>query len=63
MVEANAWAGVPGVSSPLHYDAAHNTYLQLTGHKRFLLVPAEQALTLSLRLRPPLPLTPTLTLS
>ena len=22
MVEANAWAGVPGVSSPLHYDAA-----------------------------------------
>ena len=43
MVEANAWAGVPGVSSPLHYDAAHNTYLQLTGHKRFLLVPAAQA--------------------
>eukprot|EP00320_Phaeocystis_rex_P006478 CAMPEP_0119100190 /NCGR_PEP_ID=MMETSP1178-20130426/185463_1 /TAXON_ID=33656 /ORGANISM="unid sp, Strain CCMP2000" /LENGTH=449 /DNA_ID=CAMNT_0007084171 /DNA_START=165 /DNA_END=1511 /DNA_ORIENTATION=- len=43
MVEANAWAGVPGVSSPLHYDAAHNVYLQLTGHKRFVLLPAEHA--------------------
>ena len=41
MVEQNAWAGVPGISSPLHYDAAHNVYLNLMGHKRFLLLPPE----------------------
>ena len=43
VAETNAWAGRPGVSSPLHYDAAHNVYAQLVGHKRFLLMPAEQS--------------------
>ena len=31
-VEANIWAGVPGLSSPLHYDAAHNVYAQVLHH-------------------------------
>jgi hypothetical protein len=37
---AGFWAGPPGISSPLHYDAAHNVYVQLFGHKRFLLFPS-----------------------
>ena len=32
-----------GVSSPLHYDAAHNVYCQLIGAKRFVLIPPEEA--------------------
>ena len=43
VAEVNAWAGRPGVSSPLHYDGAHNVYAQLVGHKRFVLVPVEQS--------------------
>ena len=33
------WSGSPGISSPLHYDAAHNAYLQVSGAKRFFLFP------------------------
>ena len=29
----------PGACSPLHYDAAHNTYVQIRGRKRFQLFP------------------------
>ena len=36
-VETDVWAGVGGVRSPLHYDAAHNVYVQLAGTKRFVL--------------------------
>lgn len=43
MVETNLWAAVPGVSSPLHYDAAHNVYCQLAGRKRVILLPPEEA--------------------
>ena len=39
VVESNLWAGEPGISSPLHYDAAHNVFAQLRGTKRFLLFP------------------------
>ncbi|KAL1518731.1 hypothetical protein AB1Y20_003016 [Prymnesium parvum] len=28
LVEANLWAGTPGISSPVHYDLAHNVYMQ-----------------------------------
>lgn len=41
IVETNLWVGAPGVSSPLHYDVAHNVFAQLRGHKRFLLFPPE----------------------
>lgn len=53
-IETNLWAGAPGVSSPLHYDAAHNVYCQLIGRKRFLLIePSEtSALHLYPRLHP-----------
>jgi hypothetical protein len=33
------WLGQPGVSVTLHYDTEDNTYLQLHGRKRFVLVP------------------------
>ena len=42
-IETNVWAGAPNVSSPLHYDAAHNVYAQLVGVKRFVLLPPEEA--------------------
>ncbi len=37
--EVVVWGGQAGISSPLHYDAAHNAYLQLVGKKRFILFP------------------------
>ena len=45
-LESDAWAGVPCVSSPLHYDAAHNVYSQLVGTKRWLLMPPEETRSL-----------------
>ena len=36
---ASFWSGPPNMSSPLHYDLAHNCYLQIFGQKRFLLFP------------------------
>ena len=42
-LESNAWAAAPGVTSPLHYDAAHNVYSQLTGRKRWLLLSPDDA--------------------
>jgi len=43
---AGFWSGPPGVASPLHYDAAHNAYLQIFGYKRFLLFPTHVSDTL-----------------
>lgn len=40
--EVNAWFGGPGVTTPLHYDAMHNSYAQVRGQKRFILFPAKQ---------------------
>jgi hypothetical protein len=37
--EVNVWIGTSNVTTVLHYDAYHNTYVQLYGHKRFLLAP------------------------
>jgi hypothetical protein len=36
---AGFWSGAPTLSSPLHYDAAHNVYCQIFGYKRFILFP------------------------
>ena len=38
-VNAHVWMGSAGATSTLHYDTAHNSYLQLYGRKRFLLLP------------------------
>jgi len=38
-VNAHVWMGSAGATSTLHYDTAHNSYLQLHGRKRFLLLP------------------------
>lgn len=35
------WAGAAGVTSRLHFDAADNFYLQMSGHKQFYLFPAK----------------------
>jgi len=44
------WIGQEGVVTPLHYDAAHNAFIQVVGRKRVrLLPPANSA---SLRLHP-----------
>lgn len=40
--QVNAWFGGPGISTPLHYDAMHNSYAQIRGRKRFILFPAAQ---------------------
>jgi hypothetical protein len=45
-IEMNVWAGVPNVSSPLHYDVAHNVYAQIVGRKRFVLLPPEEGSSL-----------------
>ena len=45
-IETNLWAGVPNVSSPLHYDAAHNVYCQMVGRRRWQLVPPEESFSL-----------------
>ena len=42
-LETNLWAGVAGVSSPLHHDAAHNVYAQLVGRKRFVLFAPDES--------------------
>lgn len=40
VLEGNLWVGTrQGLSTPCHYDAAHNLYLQLSGRKRFVLYP------------------------
>jgi hypothetical protein len=51
---AGFWSGAPTVSSPLHYDAAHNVYCQIFGHKRFILFPpnASNVLYVHSRLHP-----------
>lgn len=52
ITEAALWAGPPGISSPLHYDAAHNIYHQLLGVKRFILFPPSKHMRLYPRLHP-----------
>lgn len=37
------WIGEPGLISLLHYDASHNFFLQLRGHKSFILLPPSEA--------------------
>ena len=39
IMEANVWIGQPNVTTPLHYDAVHNSYAQLRGRKHFTIVP------------------------
>jgi hypothetical protein len=35
----NLWLGMKGGTTPCHYDGYHNMYVQLSGHKKFLLLP------------------------
>eukprot|EP00002_Diphylleia_rotans_P007974 TRINITY_DN17633_c0_g1_i1.p1 TRINITY_DN17633_c0_g1~~TRINITY_DN17633_c0_g1_i1.p1 ORF type:complete len:506 (+),score=88.60 TRINITY_DN17633_c0_g1_i1:43-1560(+) len=35
----NVWMGQSGVTAQAHYDSFHNFYVQITGEKRFYLVP------------------------
>jgi len=37
------WCGPHGASSPLHYDGLDNLHALVSGHKRFVLFPPEQA--------------------
>ena len=52
VIEAALWAGTRGISSPLHYDAAHNVYHQLVGFKRFLLFPPNRSMNVFPRIHP-----------
>ena len=42
-IRPHLWLGQPGVSVTLHYDTNDNTYVQLHGAKRFLLLPPAAA--------------------
>jgi hypothetical protein len=42
-IRPHLWLGQPGVSVTLHYDTNDNTYIQLHGAKRFLLLPPAAA--------------------
>jgi hypothetical protein len=42
-IRPHLWLGQPGVSVTLHYDTNDNTYIQLHGSKRFLLLPPAAA--------------------
>ncbi len=48
----NFWMASGGAVSRLHYDAAHNLFLQLRGRKRFLLVAPHDAVAQRLPLYP-----------
>jgi hypothetical protein len=48
----NFWAASGGAVSRLHYDAAHNLFLQLRGRKRFLLVAPHDAVAQRLPMYP-----------
>jgi HEPN domain-containing protein len=37
-LSVHLWLGPAGVTSPLHFDVAHNVFVQILGRKRFLLV-------------------------
>jgi hypothetical protein len=39
--EVNTWFGCDGVATPPHYDAMHNSYVQVYGRKRVVLFPAD----------------------
>ena len=38
----NAWIGVQGATTGLHYDFFHNLFTQVRGNKKFLLLPKEK---------------------
>lgn len=38
-ISAYVWLGSQGVVTPAHFDAVHNFYIQIHGHKRFMLFP------------------------
>eukprot|EP01119_Soliformovum_irregulare_P015009 TRINITY_DN4179_c0_g1_i1.p1 TRINITY_DN4179_c0_g1~~TRINITY_DN4179_c0_g1_i1.p1 ORF type:complete len:488 (+),score=123.37 TRINITY_DN4179_c0_g1_i1:570-2033(+) len=42
-MEVNLWMGVPTVTTPAHYDLVHNLYTQISGHKRFIIFPPDDA--------------------
>lgn len=42
-IRANLWVSSANATSPLHYDASHNVFVQVVGRKRFLLVPPSRA--------------------
>ena len=44
----NVWMGTDGVVAATHYDFHHNTYVQVTGQKRWRLAPPSEALRLRL---------------
>ncbi len=51
-LQVNFWMASGGAVSRLHYDAAHNLFLQLRGRKRFLLIGPEVAVSGRLPLFP-----------
>ncbi len=52
-LELNLWIGTTGVSTPAHFDMAHNFYAQIIGNKRFILWPPSGAIVfLWIRLQP-----------
>ena len=38
-MEVNVWIGEPNVTTPMHFDAVHNAYVQVSGAKHFTLIP------------------------
>ena len=48
-VQRLLWVGSPSVATPLHYDQSDNIYVQLSGRKRFLLLPPAAARFVYLR--------------
>ncbi|CAK9111919.1 Hypoxia-inducible factor 1-alpha inhibitor (Hypoxia-inducible factor asparagine hydroxylase) [Durusdinium trenchii] len=41
LYKLHLWVGKEGTTTGLHYDVFHNMHVQITGHKRFLLVDAD----------------------
>jgi Cupin-like domain len=54
LIERNVFIGEKGITTPLHYDIAHNFYVQVHGRKRFMLTAPDQwnALALYPRIHP-----------
>jgi hypothetical protein len=44
--DSKIWISPRGAVSPLHFDIAHNLHVQVAGRKRFLLLPARDAIRL-----------------
>ena len=54
VLEKNLWMAAPGMTTPAHYDGAHNCFVQVRGAKAFTLLPpaAWRALHLYPRVHP-----------